>query len=54
MKSKKTREATAYARAQILNPLLSSELDRSLRAHLLREASEQSGVVLLLALNDRK
>ncbi len=43
MKSKKTREATAYARAQILNPLLSQELDRSLRAHLLREVSERSG-----------
>ena len=43
MKSEKTREATAYARAQILNPLLSSEPDRSLRAHLLREVSERSG-----------
>ena len=43
MKTAKTREATAYARAQILNPLLASELDRSLRAHLLRQASEQSG-----------
>ena len=43
MKSKKTREATAYARAQILNPLLSQELDRSLRARLLREVSERSG-----------
>ena len=43
MANEKTREAVAYARAQILNPLLSSELDRSLRAHLLREASEKSG-----------
>ncbi len=44
MTQSKSREATAYARAQILAPLLNRDLDRASRARTLKRVSQEHGV----------
>ena len=41
---KKSREETAYERAQILNPLMGPSLDPALRALKIEEAAQEAGV----------
>jgi putative transposase len=44
MTRQKSREATAYARARILAPLLNGTPDRALRAQILKTISQENGV----------